>query len=345
MISPNPIKLYKYLRLKINRIPLGLSRLFYLSFEDALWDILAKKNIAKGSAILVPEFYCGDVEVNMANHGYKVVHYPVSKYFKINVRKLSAQINKTKPEVLIIFHAFGITNNILEDNDWLKKLPEKTILIEDSVHKIVEPKKVKIRKHNHILIDSLRKVIPLQGSVVYGKENFLNFSTDIINSSWGYSIKVVFLWLLMQFHLNRGRVELAHEYMMTGYDLIGDSKKGAPGIPFFGLIQKMIDYEKVKRRKEEQVLIYEKILNKFQKRFYQAGDRRELISFPLVFEPGAGRKFLGDLRKAGILVKYQLNDCEWSRKRKAIGLPLGMHLENGDIESIAQTAMKSLNEL
>lgn len=345
MISPNPIKLYKYLGFKLNKVPSGLSRLFYLSFEDVLWDILVRKKVKKGATIMTPEFYCGDVEVNMANHGYKVVHYPVSKYFKINVRKLLPLVQKIKPDVLVIFHAFGITNNFFENDKWLKYLPEKTILVEDSVHKIIEPEKIRIKRKNHIVIDSLRKVIPLQGSVVYGKKTFLNFNTDYANYPWRYSLKVMFLWLIMQFHLNRGGVALAHQYMMRGYDLIGDSQTGAPGLPVFDLAQKMIDYGKVKSRKAEQVLIYEKNLSKFRERFYRVEDRREMISFPLVFTPENGRKFLSHLRRKGILVRYQLDDCRWSRSRKAIGLPLGMHLKNSDIELIAKIALNALNRL
>ncbi len=52
---------------------------------------------------------------------------------------------------------------------------EKTI-IEDCVHRITDPNKIKLLTPHHIRIDSLRKVTPVQGSNLYGNSNFIDFS-------------------------------------------------------------------------------------------------------------------------------------------------------------------------
>ena len=58
MISMKPIFLWKYLKLKKNTLPDNIRRLFYLSWEDALWDILEKKNIKKNIKKLTKKTLC-----------------------------------------------------------------------------------------------------------------------------------------------------------------------------------------------------------------------------------------------------------------------------------------------
>ena len=101
-MSQKPIQLWKYLKLKRNKLPKNIGRLFYLSWEDALWDILAKKNVKKNSIVLVPEFFCGDVEDNIRAHGYKIAFYPVSSKLITTNKQLAESILRYKPTVLII---------------------------------------------------------------------------------------------------------------------------------------------------------------------------------------------------------------------------------------------------
>ena len=280
MIPLKPIFLWKYLKFKRNIIPKNVGRLFYLSYEDALWDILDKRNVKKGSIILVPEFFCGDVENNIRKHGYKVSYYPVSKHLKTSSRQLSIAINKYHPTVLVIFHALGITNSLFENPIWLKDLSGKTILIEDCVHKIVNPQKIKFIKKNHFIIDSLRKVIPLQGSVVYTQKNELNFTEPTIFQSWKYATVVTFWWMIMQMlwnltHFTR-KTDLsnwfsikANQVMKIGYDLIGDSILPARGFFVFNFLQQFIDFKKIEQIKMKQIEFYEETLSNLPKNIFQ----------------------------------------------------------------------------
>jgi hypothetical protein len=98
MISPQPIRLIKYLGFKRNKLPVNLRRLFYLSYEDALWDILKKKNIKPGSIILVPDFFCRDVETNIERHGYKIAGYKMASGLTINTADFKDKIKFYKPK-------------------------------------------------------------------------------------------------------------------------------------------------------------------------------------------------------------------------------------------------------
>jgi hypothetical protein len=316
-----------------------------MSFEDALWDILKKKRMKKGSVILLPEYWCGDVQNNITSHGYKYVHYHVTDDFKVNVREIISKIRKINPAVVLVFHPFGITTSLMNDTTWVKYLPENTILIEDCVHRLVDPKDIKIVTKNHLIMDSLRKVIPLQGSNVYGNKEFLDFKPDIINASFFYSLGVVVLWALMQFFLNIGLIKLGERIMKIGYDLIGDSIEGAGGWYIFDYFQKYIDYEKVKKIKTMQVLVYEKELKKYQRRLYSPSDRGQLKSYPMTLSSERGERILKYLRSHGLMTKFELDDSAWSAKQKVIGLPLGVHLKKKDITWIVNIIKKGFESI
>ncbi len=344
MLSTKPIHLWKYLGLKKTIIPKGIKRLFYLSFEDALWDLLEKKSIKKGSVILVPEFYCPDVEENIKNHGFKVAYYPVDSELTTSQKMLTEAINKYNPKVVIILHPAGIINQLFSKNYWAKKLYNDLILIEDSVHLIVEPKKIRFLKPNHFVIDSLRKVIPLQGSNLYGKREDLDFEAPPIYQSLWYSIEVHALWFMMNLYRNLGLENKAEKTMQKGYDLIGDSIKPAPGFFIFDILSRHIDIEKVKKIKCNQIEFYEKKLKKLtgfvRIPSYEKKSKGELIGYPLILDNNKAERIIGILRSKGVLVRAELEGNVWSRGQKMIYLPLGPYLNNDDLEYVTDICRK-----
>jgi len=82
---------------------------------------------------------------------------------------------------------------LIDGKLWLKNVKPETILIEDSVHQLVNPEEIKFIKKNHFIIDSLRKVIPLQGSNLFGNIKDIDFSESQIFQSFRYSLKVTYL--------------------------------------------------------------------------------------------------------------------------------------------------------
>ncbi|MBI5127031.1 hypothetical protein HZA76_01080 [Candidatus Roizmanbacteria bacterium] len=356
MMSLKPIFLFRYLKFKKNTVPENIKRLFYLSYEDALWDILDKKQVGKNSVILVPELFCGDVENNIINHGYKIAYYPVSNKLKTTDEQLVRSIKKYKPAVLIIFHAVGITNNLFRKTSWLKNIDENVILIEDCVHKIVDQHKTKFLKKNHFIIDSLRKVVPLQGSVVYGQKDDLNFAEPSFFQSSVYATKITVLWMTMNIfwvltqifsgtRLSVWFADKANRSMKIGYDLIGDNFLPARGSFVFSFLQQFIDFEKIKKTKKRQVEFYEKKLSNlsskiFQKVPYSKSDKSELIAYPLILPIDNASKILRLIHHQGLMFNFELNDSVWSRKQKMIYLPLGPHITERNFELVVSTILK-----
>lgn len=350
MISQKPIRLWKYLRFKKNKRPKNVGRLFYLSWEDALWDIFSKKNVKKGSTVLVPEFFCGDVENNIRAHGYKIAYYPVSPKLTATNKQLTESVLRYKPTVLIIINAVGIRNQFFDDISWVKNLDKNSVLVEDSVHLTIQPSQLKFYKKNHFIIDSLRKVVPLQGSNLFARKNDLNFSAPPLFQSLGYATGVTFWWFLMNFFWNLAHLTnesnlsnwftcKAQRTMKIGYDLIGDSFLPARGWPIFDFFQQFLDVDKIKSVKRKQVEFYEEKLANlpkdiFQKAHYTDRDKTELMAYPLVLPLKSAAATLKKIRSQGLLLNFELNDNQWSKKQKIIYLPLGMHVKESHQQKI-----------
>jgi len=259
-------------------------------------------------------------------------------------------VKKYKPTVLIIFHTLGIKNNLLLKTDWFKKLDKNTILIEDCVHRIVDPNKVKFIKQDHFIIDSLRKVVPLQGSVVYAQKKYINFSVPTILQSFRYATSVTLLWATMNLFwvfsqlffgtkLSVWLVDKANKIMKTGYDLIGNSIKPARGFFIFDFLQQFIDIENIQRKKRDQIEFYEKKLadlpeNIFQKVPYENSDKAEMVAYPLVLSIKNAANILSTIRRKGLLLDFELDDSQWSKKQKIIYLPIGPYLTNRNMNKI-----------
>lgn len=339
MISVQPIKLVSYIGLKRNKTPKVLRRLFYLSWEDALWDLLDKKRIPKKSYILLPDFWCEDVVINIKNHGYRVIYYSVSKDLIVSENKFLEKINKYSPQVIVVFHPIGIKSNLLKDRRWIDTLPDGVLLIEDSVHRIVNPNNIKIFRKNHFVIDSLRKVVPLQGSNIYGRVEDLDYSSPHLFQSFSYSLKVHAFWFLMIVLWNLGLNNLAEKYMKRGYDLIGDSKIPASGLFIFKFLFEFINYDKIYKIKRKQIEIYNKYL-KSDARFEKI-DWSEMRGYPIIHHNEIADRVLKYLRSQNLTVRFELSDSLWSQAQKIIYLPLGPYLRDVEIKDIATLVLKS----
>ncbi len=344
MLSPQPIQLVKYLGLRKNKAPPFLKRLFYLSYEDALWDILKRKNIKKGEKVLVPDFFCTDVENNIKNHGYNVIYYRIKKDLSVDIKDFEDQIKKYKPAVVTVFHPVGITSNLFKNRGWIKLLDKETLLIEDSVHRFIDPLKIKIYKHNHFVINSLRKVVPLQGTSVYGLKDDLNFDTPPLTQSFFYSIKVHFLWLLMDICWNTGQFLSAEKLMIKGYDLIGDSILPAKGLFPFKILEEFLDHNKIERINIEQASLYEDKLKNITKNpiAHQKSDFERMMAWPIVLDKETADKTLKYIRSKRLLIRFELNDSTWSKNQKIIYLPMGPYITHSDQMKVCQIITEAL---
>lgn len=303
-----------------------------------MWDILSKRRVSKGSSILTPDFFCRDVEKNIRMRGYGVINYKINRNLTADKKDFEKKINKFKPKVIVIFHPVGIKSNLMDATSWIKKITRESILIEDSVHRIVDPRKVKIIKKDHFVIDSLRKVVPLQGASLYGRVKDLDFDSPPFHQSFIYSIRVNILWFLMIISwtlssyltgkLSRTLGDVAEKLMLHGYDLIGDSPFASGGGFLASLLSKRVNINKIQNIKMCQVIRYENKLGKIlpMKLYISDENKKDLRGFPVILPINRASKILESLRKGGLLVRFELDDSSWSRKQKIIYLPLGTQM-------------------
>ena len=203
--------------------------------------------------------------------------------------------------------------------------PYLTILIEDCVHRIINPSKIYFLKPNHFVIDSLRKVVPLQGSSLYGRQEDLGFPPPDPTQSIEYSVKVHFYWLLMLICWQAGLSKAAERLMLKGYDLIGDSNKPARGFGIFNFLSDRINFGLVEKNKKAQAEFYESHLKQLPV-MYKLKDKAMLRGWPVLLN-NKSRKILTRLRNSGMILRFELNDSVWSRKNKIIYLPMGLHID------------------
>lgn len=342
MISPQPVFSLKYFRFSKNPIRQGLKRLFYLSWEDALWDILIQKKIKKGSTILLPDFYCVDVENNIKAHGYKIRRYEIFSDLSANTKSFINLLKKYKPSVVVILNPVGMRSNLFKQTNKFTKILENTVLIEDSVHSVIEPSKIIIYQKNHFIIDSLRKVLPLQGSQVFGMAKDLSFKEPPFYQSIGYSINIHWLWFLMELYWILGLYKSAEKLMLRGYELIGDSVKPARGSLIFKFLSQRINISAIEKTKIKQVKYYERLLK--CNKIYANSDRPHLRGLPIVLSSGIANKVLRIVRKTGTPIRFELNGCTWSNKQKIIYLPLGFQMsavKQQDLCLVVKSALKT----
>lgn len=356
MTRLHPNKLWDYLSFRRLIVPRNLRRLFYVSWEDALWDLLRFFQIPNKSICLVPDFFCMDVVKNMEDHGLRCIFYPVDSQLQTESKLFIKYLIKYQPNVVIIFHAVGLTNQLFSHSKpWLKYLPTNTVLIEDCVHRLVDPQQIKLLTPNHFIIDSLRKVSPIYGSNLYGDATTLSdFKQSLLWLTMSYQLQVFWWWWLFQCCLHAGWNTLAQKFMQKGYDLIGDSKRAAPGPWFFIFLSQYLNLAKIEEVKKQQVAHYHTILSEcwnnplvYPIKFDQS-DAGKLRGFPIGISLENANRLIVQLQQRQLAWKYELDDCPWSKRQKIIYLPLGPHLRLKEIDTICQlfiTALKNVNSV
>lgn len=334
-----------------------------LSWEDGLWHLLKVYKVKAGATVLLPEFYCGDVANHMAEHGLKVTYYQVDRFLVTSTKEFVRSINRYKPEIVVIFHAVGITNTLMsEAAKWQSALSPTCLIIEDCVHRIIEEEKISFLSERHFLIDSLRKVVPIQGSNLYSAMPLpaISWSQTII--SHPYRMGVHYYWIAMQIWLiiahftqtkniaMRANAK-AEQAMIKGYLLIGKSRLASPGLKIMDYVYRRINTREIEVAKDRQARMYATALQPLLKNHeywlpkMEKPDYKYLRGFPLIMNVEVADKLLTNLRNAGFLVRFELNDGPWSQKQKIIYLPMGLHVSTSDIQNISALVYANMHIL
>ncbi len=352
--------LLPFLRWTPYELPRGIFQTHFLSFEDALWSILSQFGVSKKSVILVPSFYCMDVVENIKRHGYTPVFYPLDDNFQITKSELEKMIRKHKPSVLILFHACGITNTLLVDHTYIEKLCLHMLVVEDCVHRLLNPSTIAVHHKNHFMIDSVRKVSPLYGSFVYSglpvaiphiqmkqKEYFYLIGSQVLYTLF----RVVFVLgvMLRSYDL----VSFAHKRLLRFHDdLIGDSVYGYRGGHHYSLLHRYINFSLIEAHKQKQVELYEQLLkplygatSPWRAVRMRAEDKKLLHVYPIGFKP-QDDVFVSNIEKVlrdnRIPVWFKFLDSPWSKNRAVLFLPLGFHVTTRDIQRVCSLLIRSL---
>jgi len=348
--------LLPFLRSQTYRLPEGISRTYFVSFEDALWVLLRTLQIPKDSTVLLPDFYCIDVVDNIKAHGFHVEYYPLDDHFQITEKELEQHITKRKPRVLIVFHACGITSAVTRDLDRIFQKNRDLIVIEDAVQRLTNPEKVALLSPRHYVIDSLRKVSPLPGSFLYRSNESPLVIPDRIYREWRYVFLSGIYYALFSvcsalgtMLSNPSLIIYAHETILATHDnLIGDSMGGYAGNRIFPRIHKYFDFKKVADRKKVQITLYEKRFRLLASRFpmwyhvrIPAHSRGNVHAYPIgIRHPQRTlvMKYIqSKLLRQGIPAWFKFTDSPWSGKRGVLFLPLGFHIKAADITRVTDT--------
>lgn len=337
------------------RMPKEILRTYFLSFEDGLWVLLKNRNVPKGSIILIPDFYCMDVVENIRTHGYTPVFYPLDDHFRITQKKLESYIRKHTPAVLIIFHACGITHLSGAQLTPLFRRHHSTLVIEDSVHRLIHPETVTLIHPNHYVIDSLRKVSPLPGSFLYASAASAPIQPDRSIFEWRYITGVYLKYALFRLLFVLGTilhsdrlVRLAHEHALQSHDnLVGDSRNGYAGGRIVPLIHSFLNFGKVTNLKHDQASLYMDKIKNFVKKhpaWYEIKiprrAKQDLHVFPLGLrnsQQDVLMRIQSHLHKHHVVSWFKFTDAPWSRKRGVLFLPLGFHITHADIRHTIKT--------
>ena len=335
-------------------------RIYYHSFEDGLWDLLAVEHVPKNSVVLIPNFYCMDVVENIRLHGFQVAYYELDRHFQIKTAKLLHVIQRFQPAVLILFHACGITNQQTHTPSLIKTLSKKMLVIEDYVHRLLDPSQITLHSGNHFYMDSLRKVSPLPGSFLYGSKHTLSlFNSTSAHADTVYQWSSFFWFFLFRCTLvtgyllrNNHLVLYAHSTLLKKHDdLIGDSMLTTRGVKLFSWIHQWINFRKVEQVKTSQVVYYKKLLSNFGESspFYSVNiplaDYGKLHVYPIGVKNVYIDRLTDYLHRRFLPIWCKFLDCPWSQKQGVLFLPVGFHVSKREQEQVASILEQFTNEL
>lgn len=345
-----PYSFRSFFRSEKQRWPTQLQREYFLSFEDALWDLLPRFGYRKGATIALPDFYCQDVVDNIHAHGYKTVIYPIHNDLSVDIADIKLCISKELPDIFVLLDIAGIS--MIKPNLILPLLSKETLFISDMVHNL--PKysdEFSPLANNHLIITSLRKVSPYFGSMAIYKKNV---SKEKRVLPFRYTAYAIVVWLKYLFLLrkavryNEPLLVIKAEKLLQKHDNhIGDELRGAM-LPSFML--KFIDripVSYIEAIKKKQVTIYAEHLDNRQRNSLYSipqygGSAGKLRGFPLLIDPKKVNAVISACRSQGLFVFDHLDSLSKKSRSKLVLLPLGPHLSNFDIETIAKITQKAL---
>lgn len=339
MISYYPLLLLPHLTRKKSVYRGPLRELFFQSWEDALWYLIDCGIIKRGN-ILIPDFYCLDVVGNMRSHGLTPLFYPLDSNLQPMRDEFAALLKSCTPSCVIIFHAAGITSDLAWNSKWREALSPNTRVIHDFVHRLERPGVSGPHQSGDIVIDSLRKNLPLPGSHLYLPESVGYIpAPSVADPHYIISARIRYggyrLCLTLGHFLKSGYlIRLGHKNILAGHDrVIGDSRHGCTGPKAAHILSQYVAWDRIADVKRRQEKKYRYLLAPFIEgssmlTIPPSSPEDILHALPVVVQGLHGQRLITKLEKLNVWTKFP--DSPWSRNRKVIFLPLGLHITTDD---------------
>lgn len=144
----------------------------FLSFQDA-FDYLIKAYSLQNQKILLPSFYC-DATVRNMSEKLRVILCSVDRErFDVDYDDFVDKVRSEKPRVIILYNFLGMNSLLYRKRDWLRFVPEDTIIVSDFAHSLLPNHRLPFLSKNHFYIDSARKCTPFMIAHLIVPEGFV----------------------------------------------------------------------------------------------------------------------------------------------------------------------------
>jgi hypothetical protein len=144
----------------------------FLSFQDA-FDYLIKAYSLEGQKILLPSFYCDATVRNMSEKLRVILCQVDRERIDVNYDDFVEKIRLEKPRVIILYNFLGMNSLLYRKRDWLRYVPEDTVIISDFAHSLLPNHRLLFLSKNHFYIDSARKCTPFMIAHLIAPEGFV----------------------------------------------------------------------------------------------------------------------------------------------------------------------------
>ena len=315
---------------------------FYLSFEDALWQFIESSTF-ESKNVFLPSFFCTDVSSRITQRGFNIVYYSLDENLKFNQESF---LKLTKDKIfafVIIYYPMGMKDSV-PDISWFRdNLGEKIFIIEDYADSLLSEDEVKIIDKRHIAIDSLRKLLPIQGARIWHSKLFCKPTT--FNT---YALKTFIFWNLTRaigciFDILKISLidNVRWDIFCRHSDLIGSSKEPCLG---FKLDRFILNYICVETYKSLRSKVIDYYLDSFSSYSFDnpwgvvkiADLDKKNVRFVIFRGPkGALVKLSDQLEQHGISTDTHFDDSPMGMQYDFLLLPSSLNINKNITDKIA----------
>ena len=337
---------------------------YFLSFEDALWRYLRALPLAK-KTMLVPDFFCSDVTSRLIDRGYKIATYPLDSNLCFDKEAFTSVINQNQDiGAVIIYYPLGDRSSVPSVHWFRERLDTDTLLIEDLADVVLDLAQddpswhTPIDRH-HIIIDSFRKNLPLQGARLFSLTKCGDLAEPFtIDEAW-YLTKASALHftyslcnLIGDFFNLKAIRTLKWTLFGLHSDLIGSFNNGARACFLTELLFSTINLSVLKQARQVVLQQYQAQNPFIDSKQYQLLPQNQTpdvaieIRFPVLRGPkGTLSKLANELEQDEIFVDIHFDDSPRANAFDFLLLPLHPHYTKEDIQRLWKAITHRLQNL